>query len=226
MSTNEQVENLLERCNSCGACQAVCPVYAELGVESEVARGKIRMAGALRQGDLEWTPGIAKRMDLCLQCKRCAANCPGGSEGDTVIRWCRSEIQKRQGVPFLYRAIARWFLPRRWIFATSLGMGKIGQKFLFRSGPGGQGMLPRIPFGIDLRRVIKPIDARTLRQRLPEVNPVPAAKMKVVYFSGCMANYFLSPSRRSPGPGAQSPGCGGGDPQAPALLRHAGFRLR
>lgn len=190
MTAYDQVESLLERCNSCGACQAVCPVYAELGVESEVARGKIRMAGALRQGQLEWTPGIAKRMDLCLQCKRCAANCPGGSEGDTVIRWCRSEVQKRLGVPFLYRAIARWFLPRRWIFSTSLGLGKIGQKFLFRAGPGGQGMLPRIPFGIDMRRVIKPIDARTLMQRLPEVNSVAVPKMKVVYFSGCMANYF------------------------------------
>jgi len=190
MVANDQVEKLLAKCNSCGACQAVCPVYAELGVESEVARGKIRMARALRRGELEWTPGIAKRMDLCLQCKRCAASCPGGSEGDTVVRWCRTEVQDKMGVPFLYRAIARWFLPRRWLFATSLGAGKIGQKFLFRPAPGGKGMLPRIPFGIDMRRVVKSIDPQTLKQRLPEVNPVPAPKMRVVYFSGCMANYF------------------------------------
>lgn len=190
MSYDKHIENIMQKCDKCGECQMVCPVYAELGVESAVSRGKISMVKALRNGELEWTPAIAKKMDVCLQCKRCAAICPGGAEGDTIIRWARTESLKRVGVPFLYRLIARMFLPRRWIFNTGLGMGKFGQKVLFRPGPNGQGMLPRIPFGIDMRRVVSPLAAKTLRQRLPEINAVEAPVMKVAYFTGCMANFM------------------------------------
>lgn len=190
MAYKEHLEEIIQKCNRCGACQSVCPVYGELGIESGVARGKISLIKALRQGELDWTPGIAKKMDLCLQCKRCTMNCPGGTEGDTLIRWGRTEAQKRVGIPFLYRLIARTLLPRRWIFRSALGMGKLGQKVLFRPGPNGQGMLPRIPFGLDKRRVISPLASKTLKQRLPEINKVEAPVRKVVYFSGCMANFI------------------------------------
>jgi len=184
------IEDILKQCNRCGACQSVCPVYEELGMESGLARGKIRLVKALLQGEIDWTPGIAQRMDLCLQCKRCTANCPGGTEGDTVIRWCRAEAQKRFGVPLIYRLIARFMLPRRGIFNSALGMGKFGQKVFFRQGPNGQGMLPRVPLGLDKRRVLAPLASQTLKQRLAEVNPVESPIKKVIYFSGCMANYI------------------------------------
>lgn len=190
MSYQEHLENILQKCNRCGACQSVCPVYGELGVESGVARGKISMVKALRTGELEWTPQIAEKMDICLQCKRCTANCPGGTEGDTLIRWGRTETQKRVGIPFMYRLIARALLPRRWIFNSAMGMGKLGQKFLFRPGPNGQGMLPRIPFGLDKRRVLSPLAAQTLKQRLPQINTIETPVMRVVYFVGCMANFI------------------------------------
>jgi glycolate oxidase iron-sulfur subunit len=190
MSDEKHIERLIQKCDRCGECQSVCPVYAELGIESGVARGKISMVKALRNGELDWSPAIAKKMDICLQCKRCAAICPGGAEGDEIIRWARTESMKRVGVPFMYKLIARVLLPRRWIFNTALGMGKFGQKILFRPGPNGQGMLPRIPFGIDMRRVIHPLASKTLKQRLPEINSVEAPIMRVVYFTGCMANFI------------------------------------
>ncbi|WP_148136853.1 (Fe-S)-binding protein [Candidatus Formimonas warabiya] len=190
MMDSKDVDEMLKKCNRCGACQSVCPVYAELGVESGLARGKIQLVRGLKQGELVWSPGIAKRMDLCLQCKRCTVNCPGGTEGDALIRWGRAEAQKKVGVPFLYKLIARFLLPRREIFTSALTMGKFGQKILFRPGPNGQGQLPRIPLGLDQRRVIGTLASQTLKQRLPQVNPVPSPVLKVVYFSGCMANYL------------------------------------
>lgn len=190
--TNRQsnLDSLLSKCNRCGSCQSVCPVYAEIGLESGVARGKIRLVKALQEGELQVTPDVAKRLDICLQCKRCAVNCPGGSQGDAIVREGRAKAMETMGPPFLYTAIARWFLPRRWIFNTGLGMGKIGQKFLFRKGPNGQGMLPRIPFGIDMRRILTPLAPKTMRQLLPEVNRVEKPMLRVAYFTGCMANYF------------------------------------
>ncbi|MEL7565539.1 MAG: (Fe-S)-binding protein [Dehalobacterium sp.] len=190
MDYREHLEENIQKCNRCGACQSVCPVYGELGIESSVARGKISLVKALHTGELPWTPEIAKKMDLCLQCKRCTANCPGGTKGDTLIRWGRTEAQKRVGIPLMYRFIARLMLPRRWIFNSALGMGKVGQKVLFRPGPNEQSMLPRIPFGLDKRRVLAPLAAQTLKQKLPEVNPVGMPVMRVIYFTGCMANFI------------------------------------
>ncbi|MEL7563467.1 MAG: (Fe-S)-binding protein [Dehalobacterium sp.] len=190
MSYEEHLEEILQKCNRCGACQSVCPVYEELGVESGVARGKISLIKALKKGELDWNPTIAQKLDICLQCKRCTVNCPGGAEGDTIIRWGRTEALNRVGVPFMYRMIARMLLPRRGIFNTALGMGKWGQKILFRTGPNGQGMLPRIPLGLDKRRLLSPLAPKTIKQSLPEVNSVNAPVMRVVYFTGCMANYI------------------------------------
>jgi len=190
MTNEEHLEEILQKCNRCGACQSVCPVYRELGVESGVARGKVSLVKALRQGELDWTPNIAKRLDTCLQCKRCTVNCSGGSEPDTLIRWGRTEVQKRVGISLIYRLIARVLLPRRWIFNSALGMGKIGQKVLFRPGPNGQGMLPRIPFGIDKRRVLSPLAPKTLKQSLPEFNRVEKPVSRLIYFTGCMANFI------------------------------------
>jgi len=190
--TNHQnnFDSFLSKCNRCGACQGVCPVYAEMGIESAVARGKIRLVKALHEGEIKMTFDVAKRLDICLQCKRCTINCPGGCPGDVIVREGRAKAIATIGPHFLYTAIARWLLPHRWIFNTGLGMGKFGQKVLFRKGPNGQGMLPRIPFGIDMRRILSPLAPKNLRQILPEVNNLEKPAMRVAYFTGCMANFF------------------------------------
>jgi len=190
MSYEQHLEEILQKCNRCGACQSVCPVYEESGVESGVARGKISLVKALKKGELDWNPAIAKKLDICLQCKRCTVNCPGGTEGDTIIRWGRTEALNRVGIPLMYRMIARMLLPRRWIFNSAMGMGKLGQKILFRTGPNGQGMLPRIPLGLDKRRLLSPLADKTMKQSLPEVNSIEAPIMRVIYFTGCMANFI------------------------------------
>lgn len=183
-------DSFLSKCNRCGSCQSVCPVYMEMGTESAVARGKIRLVKAIHEGEIKMIPDVAKRLDICLQCKRCTVNCPGGCQGDFIVREGRTKALDTIGPHFLYTAIARWFLPRRWIFNTGLGMGKFGQKILFRKGPNGQGMLPRIPFGIDMRRILKPLAPKTLRRLLPETNSVEKPVLRAAYFTGCMANFF------------------------------------
>ncbi|MGI6684059.1 MAG: (Fe-S)-binding protein [Bacillota bacterium] len=189
-SVQNNLDSFLTKCNRCGSCQSVCPVYMEMGTESAVARGKIRLVKALHEGEIKMIPDVAKRLDICLQCKRCTVNCPGGCQGDFIVREGRAKALETIGPHILYTAIARWFLPRRWIFNTGLGMGKFGQKVLFRKGPNGQGMLPRIPFGIDMRRIISPLAPKTMRQLLPETISVEKPVLRIAYFTGCMANFI------------------------------------
>lgn len=51
-------------------------------------------------------------------------------------------------------------------------------------------MLPKIPLGLDKRRILAPVKERNLKERLPEVSNVPGSAYKVAYFAGCMATYI------------------------------------
>ncbi len=188
MSYGERIKQSLHRCNRCGSCHSVCPIYAELKIESGSARGKIRLVKALRDGEFGLTLAVVQRLDLCLQCKQCTTNCPGGAEADLLIHWGRIKSQKNMGVPLFHRLVTRFFLSKRWIFDSTLAMGKLGQKILFRPGPNGKGMLPRIPFGLDMRRVVPSLSPQTLKQKLPILNKVNKPVARVTYFIGCMAN--------------------------------------
>ena len=43
----QELDDQLRVCMRCGMCQAVCPLYAETGLESDVARGKLALLEGL-----------------------------------------------------------------------------------------------------------------------------------------------------------------------------------
>ena len=65
-------------CQACGMCQAVCPLFAETGREADVARGKLALLDGLMQQMFEDPEGVSQRLNKCLLCGSCAANCPSG----------------------------------------------------------------------------------------------------------------------------------------------------
>jgi len=71
-------------------------------------------------------------------------------------------------------------------------MGSLFQGLVFRKGPNGQGMLPRMSLGIDKRRLLSPLAPTPFKLMYPEVNKVPEVKMRVAFFTGCMINYIYT----------------------------------
>ncbi len=180
------------RCIRCGACQNVCPVFKELQAESTVARGRVKLIRGVLNQDLDITAGFIDKMSLCLMCKACVTNCPSGVQVDKLVEAARQEIVKQQGLSPLKGMIFRFVLKNRRVFNTGMRTGRIFQGLLFRKGPKGQGMLPRMTLGIDKRRLLSPLAPKPFKSLYPEVVKVPNAKMRVAFFTGCMINYIYT----------------------------------
>ena len=72
------LEDQLVVCMRCGMCQAVCPVYTQTGREADVARGKLALLDGLMKEMLDDPASVEERLNKCLLCGSCAANCPSG----------------------------------------------------------------------------------------------------------------------------------------------------
>lgn len=188
----ESWEKEVIRCIRCGACQNVCPVFKELQAESTVARGRVKLIRGVITKDLELTEGFIDKMSLCLMCKACVANCPSGVKVDKLVEAARKEIAERKGLSPLKKLIFRLVLKNRWVFNTGMKAGSVFQGLVFRKGPQGQGMLPRMSLGLDKRRLLSPLAPKTFRSMYPEIIGVSSAKMRVAFFTGCMINYIYT----------------------------------
>ena len=94
----KEIETEILRCLKCGECQEVCPVYQDLGNESFVARGKIRLMRAVMRGEIELTPGVQERLNRCLNCNACLSRCPAGINTDELIFNARCDM-RAAGIP-------------------------------------------------------------------------------------------------------------------------------
>lgn len=193
----ESWEKEVIRCIRCGSCQNVCPVFRELQAESTVARGRVKLIRGVITKDLSLTEGFISKMSLCLMCKACVTNCPSGVKVDKLVEAARKEIVDQKGLSSLKKLIFRFILKNRWVFDTGMSTGRILQKLVFRPGPGGQGMLPRMPLGIDQRRLLSPLASKPLKAMYPQVVKVTNPRLRVVFFTGCMINYIYTDTGRA-----------------------------
>jgi len=188
----ESWEQEVIRCIRCGACQNVCPVFKELQAESTVARGRVKLIRGVISKDLDLTEGFIDKMSLCLMCKACVVNCPSGVKVDKLVEAARKEIVDKKGLSPLKKLIFRLVLKNRWVFNSGMKAGSVFQGLVFRKGPQGQGMLPKMSLGLDKRRLLSPLAPKSFRSIYPKVIKVSDAKMRVAFFTGCMINYIYT----------------------------------
>jgi glycolate oxidase iron-sulfur subunit len=65
-----------DRCVKCGLCLPHCPTFALTGNEADSPRGRISLMQAIGQADVQYTAGLFRHLDQCLQCGACEAMCP------------------------------------------------------------------------------------------------------------------------------------------------------
>ena len=184
----------LERCTKCGFCAFWCPVYQEELVESSLARGKTMIVRSLAAGELDYSKEFADRLNKCLLCMTCTANCPVKTQIPNVIVAARADKVKATGVKFPYNIIYRWLLPRRRLFGNIVRIVSWLQGILFPKTEGTIRHLPLFLSALGKGRQIPSIAPRFLREIVPEVNKPPTGvptKMRVGYFSGCMTEYVF-----------------------------------
>jgi glycolate oxidase iron-sulfur subunit len=187
----------LDKCMHCGMCMSVCPVYGVEKNEAGVARGKIGIAEAVVSRDLALDEReVIDTLFNCLVCKSCMESCPSGVRFDRIMLGLRADIVAKNGLPWLKAAIFG-ALKQPEALDGVMKAGAALEGLVFRDDPSLRGVSPRSPFaflaktaGFDGGRVFPSLASNPLRHRVPELVPVPNAKMRVAFFTGCSFNYF------------------------------------
>lgn len=171
----------LDRCVTCGVCNAVCPTYLLSERELLSPRGRIVLLRRLLAGDIQPQDIGADTYDFCTLCYACQSACPAGVKTDLLFITARKIIAEAVGIE---KAKERVFdaLENPGKLETALKMGSLAQKV------GGQRFIEMIVGGM----AVPKLQGTPLLKRLPEsVEPEGRRRMRIAYFLGCMSNYVL-----------------------------------
>jgi glycolate oxidase iron-sulfur subunit len=126
------LDQQVARCSRCGICQSVCPLYNVTKNESDVARGKLMLLDGLMQSFFSDPKGVAKRLDRCLLCGSCEANCPRGVRVVEIFLNARMIISDYRGMPLFKKIIFRHLLSNPVLFDRIVSWGAKWQYLFFK----------------------------------------------------------------------------------------------
>ncbi len=99
------LEKQLAICTRCGTCQSVCPIFEQTRKESDVARGKLALLDGLHLNIFTNPNGVYERLNKCLLCGSCAANCPSGVNAVEIFIKARGIITEYKGLSLAKKLI-------------------------------------------------------------------------------------------------------------------------
>ncbi len=187
-----ELEDQLVVCMKCGMCQSVCPVFDQTGREADVARGKLALLSGLMDSMFDDPQGVYERLNKCLLCGSCAANCPSGVSVQEIFLKARAILTGYQGLPPAKRLILRGMLANPRLFDRLTEWGARFQKLFTRPVNEIVGtscarvMSPLIPNQFQDRhfRTLAPEPFHRQVQSLD--TPAGTSGLKVALFTGCL----------------------------------------
>lgn len=185
-----QIDDQLVACMRCGMCQAVCPLYAETGLEGHVARGKIALLEGLADEIIKDPAGVKERLDACLLCGSCQANCPSGVKALDIFLKARAFLTGYYGLPPVKRAIFRGLLQNPRLFDSVLGIASKFQGLFTRPVNDMIGSsCARVFSDLIGGRHFAPLAARPFHDAASERDaPRGFSGLKVAFFYGCVVD--------------------------------------
>ncbi|PLX78262.1 MAG: (Fe-S)-binding protein [Desulfuromonas sp.] len=183
-------ESVLQ-CMRCGFCLPTCPTFVLTGRERSSPRGRVALARAVHEENLDFTEALKQESFFCLDCRACTTACPSGVKAGEVMEVCRSQSHQVFPGGHLSKSFRNFILKRMLPDPDLLEAGmlparlyqRLGIQWLVRHshilklGPDwmdkAEGMLPKL-------------DA-PLRGQLPEMTPAKGEKRgRVAFFLGCV----------------------------------------
>jgi glycolate oxidase iron-sulfur subunit len=116
----------------CGFCQAVCPVYGETLREADVTRGKIALLDNLARYIITDAKAVNDKLNRCLLCGSCQANCPSGVKIMDIFLRARSIVVGYLGLSPIKKLIFRGLLVRPGLFDSFMSLSKTFQKLFIK----------------------------------------------------------------------------------------------
>ena len=187
-----QLDDSLAGCMKCGLCQAVCPVFGVTKLESDVARGKLALLDGLAQSLLEGDEAVRRvddRLNRCLLCGSCEAQCPSGVPLTDIFMQARVLLTEYRGLSPVKKAVFRGLLARPGLFDALARLGRHGQKLVFRpAGAAGQTVsAPLLAPLLGTKRHIAPL-AAPLHLAGGADLPARDGMPTVAFFPGCLGD--------------------------------------
>ncbi len=202
----------IDKCAKCGKCRSVCPVFLETGNESMVARGRISLAEALRNGEIFHTELLRNYLLSCKKCLRCSSVCPSGVDYDFIIQAMLDDLAHNLGIWFIPRMLFRFFITRRWLFNVLLKIASTFQRIVPLQR---RGTMRHLPFLFMDGRWIPPLAKETVLEKYRKVKhphhgktqkitaKIPfhspfvqeekeGSHMRVGFYVGCLINYVYT----------------------------------
>jgi glycolate dehydrogenase iron-sulfur subunit len=189
----QDLEAQLSVCMRCGMCQAVCPLFAETGREADVARGKLALLDGLLQEMFKDPEGVYERLNRCLLCGSCAANCPSGVSVLEIFIKARAILTGFIGLSPSKKLLLRGMLSRPEIFDRLAQWGSRFQKIFTKPANDVLGT-SCARFGSPLmgNRHFIPLAKTPFHRRVPALNTKRGSSgIKAAFFVGCLIDKFF-----------------------------------
>ena len=106
-SFGEKIDNEILACIQCGFCRAGCPTYAQTGLESMNARGRVLLAFNLMSGRLKPSEEMATRLYQCTNCLNCKYTCPSRVEVSDIVQAARQRLADSGFLPQVFQASSK-----------------------------------------------------------------------------------------------------------------------
>lgn len=184
------LEDQLVVCMKCGMCQAVCPLFAETGREADVARGKLALLDGLMQQMFDDPTGVSQRLNKCLLCGSCAANCPSGVNVLELFIKARAILTGFQGLSPAKKIIFKGMLAHPDLFDKLGEWGARFQKVFTKPANDVIGTsCARFMSPLIGDRHFRPLAATPFHKIIPSLDtPAGASGRKVAFYVGCLAD--------------------------------------
>jgi len=184
----KELDDLLVGCMRCGMCQAVCPVFGQTGRETDVTRGKLALLDGLANEMLTDPAGVNEKLNRCLLCGTCEANCPSGVKIMDIFLKARAIMTGYFGLSPVKQVIFRGMLSSPKLFNVLTGMGAKFQGLFTKEVDDMLGSsCARFNAPIIGDRHFKPLAKKPFHKIVPELDsPAGASGLKVAFYTGCV----------------------------------------
>jgi glycolate oxidase iron-sulfur subunit len=179
----------LWKCNKCGACTAVCPLYRQTVNEGMAARGKLALLEAVVDGALPPSRGVQQKLEDCLLCGACAQSCPSLVPTTDLFFEARTELASLLGLPLPLRVLLYALGSSRVMAVGIPWLGRLQRAGLLRLAERAPRRL--VPAAVRAAvRTAPPIASRPFSAR-PWSGGTDGRSWRgtVAYFAGCFMNW-------------------------------------
>ncbi len=184
----KELDDQLVSCMKCGMCQAVCPVFSQSGREGDVARGKIALLDGLASEMLSDPEGVNDKLNRCLLCGTCAANCPSGVKVMDIFLKARAIMTGYFGLSPVKKVIFKGMLQNPKLFNALTNMGSKFQGIFTKKVDDMLGSsCARFNAPVIGDRHFNTLADKPLHKIIPELDiPAGSSGIKVALYVGCV----------------------------------------